>query len=72
MAFELADISYDAQARRAYVTLRETDEDGEEIVASITFAHQPPTPLPFAQIQKEIARKTGQILLQAGVELSRD
>ena len=38
MAFNLVDASYDAQAQRAYVLLRDTDEDGEEMVVSLTFS----------------------------------
>ena len=66
MAFTLVDASYDAEARRAYVLLRDTDEDGEEMVVSVTFAYWTFMPLPFGQIQKEIARKAGMILTQAG------
>jgi hypothetical protein len=69
MAFAVVDASYDAQAQRAYVLLRDTDEDGEELVVSATFSFRIFMPLPFGQIQKEIVRKAGKILLQAGSEL---
>jgi len=65
MAFKLVDASFDAQAQRAYVELRDTDEDGEEMVASVTFSFRTFMPLPIRQIQKEIVRKAGRILLQA-------
>ena len=65
MAFNLVDASYDAQAQRAYVLLRDTDEDGEEMVVSLTFSYRTFMPLPFKRIQKEIVRKAGKILLQA-------
>jgi len=47
MAFNLVDASYDAQAQRAYVLLRDTDEDGEEMVVSLTFSYRTFMPLPF-------------------------
>ena len=69
MAFNLVDASYDAQAQRAYVPLRDNDADGEEMVVSLTFSYRTFMPLPFRQIQKEIARKAGKILQQAAANL---
>jgi hypothetical protein len=69
MAFNLVDASYDAQAQRAYVLLRDTDEDGEEMVVSLTFSYRTFMPLPFRQIQKEIVHKAGKILQQAASNL---
>jgi hypothetical protein len=65
MAFRLVDASFDAQAQRAYVELRDTDEDGEEIVATVTFSFRTFMPLPIRHIQKEIVRKAGRVLLKA-------
>ena len=69
MAFNLVDASYDAQAQRAYVLLRDTDEEGEEMVVSLTFSYRTFMPLPFRQIQKEIVRKAGKILQMAASNL---
>jgi hypothetical protein len=45
--------------------LRDTDEDGEEIVATVTFSFRTFMPLPIRHIQKEIVRKAGRVLLKA-------
>jgi hypothetical protein len=57
MAFRLVNASFDAQAQRAYVELRDTDEDGEEIVATVTFSFRTFMPLPIRHIQKESCAK---------------
>ena len=69
MAFNLVDASYDAEGRRAYVLLRDTDEDGETMVVNVTFSYRTFMPLPFRQIQKEIVRKAGKILQMAASNL---
>ncbi len=67
MAFRLAQAKYDAHTQRAYVELRDDDEDGGEIIAVTIFSFCTTEALTKRRIEQEIVRKARHILRKAGV-----
>ncbi len=66
MALKLAQAKYDARTQRAYVELRDEDEDGGEIIAVTIFSFRSTQNLTKRQIEQEIVRKARHILKKAG------
>lgn len=67
MAFKLAQAKYDAHTQRAYVELRDEDEDGGEIVALAIFSFRSTESLTKRRIEQEIVRKARHVLRKAGL-----
>jgi hypothetical protein len=67
MAFKLAHAKYDAHTQRAYVELREDDEDGGEIIAVTIFSYPTTQNLTKRRIEQEIVRTARHILRKAGL-----
>jgi hypothetical protein len=67
MAFKLAQAKYDAHTQRAYVELRDDDEDGGDIIAVTIFSYRTTENLTKRQIEQEIVRKARHILRKAGL-----
>lgn len=66
MAFRLAQAKYDSHTQRAYVELRDDDEDGGEMVAVVVFSFRTTESLTKRRIEQEIVRKARHILRKAG------
>jgi hypothetical protein len=67
MAFKLAHAKHDPHTQRAYVELREDDEDGGEIIAVTIFSYRTTENLTKRRIEQEIVRKARHILRKAGL-----
>jgi hypothetical protein len=67
MAFKLAQAKYDSHTQRAYVELRDDDEDGGDIIAVTIFSYRTTENLTKRQIEQEIVRKARHILRKAGL-----
>ena len=65
VAFRLVHARYDRKTRRAYVELRDADDDGGEILASAIFSFRSSTTLTDRQIQQEIVRKARYVMKRA-------
>jgi hypothetical protein len=65
VAFRLVHARYDRKTRRAYVELRDADDDGGEILVSVIFSFRSTTTLTDRQIQQEIARKSRYVMKRA-------
>ncbi len=67
MAFRLAQAKYDSHTQRAYVELRDDDDDGGEIIAVAIFSYRTTENLTKRRIEQEIVRKARHILRKAGL-----
>jgi hypothetical protein len=67
MAFRLVHARYDRKTQRAYVELREPDDDGGEMLASAIFSFRTCTSLTSRQIEQEIVRKARHLLQRAAM-----
>ena len=65
LAFRLVHTRYDRQTGRAYVELRDTDEDGGEMFATAIFSLRTVMPLSNRQVEQEILRKARHLLRSA-------
>jgi hypothetical protein len=65
MAFRLVHTRYDHETERAYVELRDADDDGGEMLATAIFSFRTTEGLTNRQIEQEIARKARHILKRA-------
>ena len=65
VAFRLVHARYDRETRRAYVELRDADDDGGEILASAIFSFRSSTTLTDRQIRQEIVRKARHVMKRA-------
>jgi hypothetical protein len=63
MAFKL--VKYDRESERAYVELRDEDDDGGEILAVTIFSFRTTARLSKQQIEQDIVRKARHILKRA-------
>ena len=57
---------YDRDTERAYVELRDEDDDGGEILAVAVFSFRTTTRLSKQQIEQDIVRKARHLLKRAG------
>jgi hypothetical protein len=65
MAFKLIHAKYDRETERAYVELRDGDDDGGEILADTIFSCRTMARLSKQQIDQDIVRKARHILKRA-------
>ena len=65
LAFRLVHTRYDRQTGRAHVELRDTDEEGGEMIATAIFSLLTPKTLSNRQVEQEILRKTRHLLRSA-------
>jgi hypothetical protein len=68
MALHLARAQYDPRTCRAYVELRDKDQEGE-VIATVVFSFKTTELLSKRQIDQEIVRKARHILRKASVDL---
>jgi len=71
LAFRLVHTKYDRQTGRANVELRDTDEDGGEMIATATFSLRTVMPLSNRQVEQEILRKARHLLRSAAAAVQR-
>ncbi len=69
MAFKLIHAKYDRGTERAYVELRDEDDDGGEILAVTIFSFRTTARLSKQQIEQDIVRKARHILKRAAVSI---
>jgi hypothetical protein len=69
MAFKLIHAKYDRETERAYVELRDEDDDGGEILAVTIFSFRTTARLSKQQIEQDIVRKARHILKRAAVTI---
>src|SRR4029077_13818557 len=67
MAFKVVHAKYDRESERAYVELRDEDDDGGEILAVTIFSFRTTARLSQQQIEQDIVRKARHILKRAAV-----
>jgi hypothetical protein len=60
---------YDRETQRAYVELRDMDDDGGEILTVAVFSYRATTRLPRHRIEEEIVRKARHIFKKAALGL---
>jgi hypothetical protein len=65
MAFRLVHSQYDKVTKRAYVELREPDDDGGEILVSAVFTFRTTASLPKRQIEIDVLRKARHVFKRA-------
>jgi hypothetical protein len=69
VAFRLVHAQYDRQTQRAYVELRDMDDDGGEVLTVAVFSYRTSSRLPSRQIEEEIVRKARHIFKRAAFGL---
>jgi hypothetical protein len=69
VAFRLVHAQYDRETQRAYVELRDMNDDGGEILTVAVFSYRTATRLPRRQIEEEIVRKARHIFKKAALGL---
>jgi hypothetical protein len=60
---------YDRETQRAYVELREDDDDGGEILTVAIFSFRTTSRMPRRQIEEEIVRKARHTFRKAAIGL---
>jgi len=65
MAFRLVQTKYDRETERAYVELRDDDEDGGEMLAVAIFPLRTTAKLSKQQMEQDVLRKARYILKRA-------
>jgi len=69
VAFRLVHAQYDRETQRAYVELRDTDDDGGEILTVAVFSFRTTARLPRGQIEEDIVRKARHLFKKAALGL---
>lgn len=69
MTFRLVHAQYDRETQRAYVELRDDDDDGGEILTVAIFSFRTTSRMSRRQIEEEIVRKARHIFRRAATRL---
>ena len=69
MAFRLVHARYDRETERAYVELRDADDDGGEMLATAIFSFRTTARLSKTQIEQDFVRKARHIFRRAAQTL---
>jgi len=69
VAFRLVQAQYDRETQRAYVELRDIDDDGGEILTVAVFSYHTTSRLPRKRIEEEIERKARHLFKKAALGL---
>lgn len=70
MAFRLVHARYDRETERAYVELRDLDDDGGEMLATAIFSYRTTSPLSKREIEQDVVRKARHIFRRAAHTLN--
>ena len=65
MVFKLVHAKYDRETERAYVELRDEDEDGGDVLVVAIFSYRTTSRLSKAQIWQDIVRKARHMMKRA-------
>jgi hypothetical protein len=57
MAFTLAQARYDRKTKRAYVELRDADDDGDEMLATAIFSFRTKSSLSQREVEQDVLIK---------------
>ena len=69
MAFKLVHAKYDRETERAYVELRDEDDDGGDVLVVAISSYRTTARLPKAQIEQDIVRKARHMMKRAAVAI---
>ena len=69
MTFKLIHARYDRETERAYVELRDEDDDGGEVLAVAIFSFRTTARLSKQQIEQDIVRKARHVLKRAAAAI---
>lgn len=67
MTFRLVQAQYDRKTLRAYVELRDLDDDGGEVIAAAIFSFRSKTILSEPELKQDLYRKARHIMRRAAV-----
>jgi hypothetical protein len=70
MAFRLIQARYDRDSKRAYVELRDADDDGGEILATAIFSYRTTASLSKREVERDVVRKARHVFSRASVGLN--
>ncbi len=70
MAFRLVHARYDRETERAYVELRDLDDDGGEMLATAIFSYRTTSRLSKREIEQDMVRKARHIFRRASHTLN--
>jgi len=65
MVFKLVHARYDHETHRAYVELRDDDEDGGDAVAVAVFSYRRTGPISKQELERELTTKARHVLKRA-------
>ena len=65
MVFKLVHAKYDRETERAYVEVRDEDEDGGDVLVVAIFSYRTTSRLSKAQIEQDIVRKARHMMKRA-------
>jgi len=65
MVFKLVHAKYDRETERAYVELRDEDDDGGDVLVVAISSYRTTARLPKAQIEQDIVRKARHMMKRA-------
>jgi hypothetical protein len=69
MAFRLVNAQYARETQRAYVELREPDDDGGEVIVTAIFSFRSKSMYSQRELERDLARKARHMLRKASVGL---
>jgi hypothetical protein len=69
VTFRLLHAQYDRETQRAYVELRDDDDDGGEVLAVAIFSFRTTSRMAMRQIEEDIVRKARHMFKKAAVGL---
>ena len=69
MAFKLVHAKYDRETERAYVELRDEDDDGGDVLVVAILSYRTTARLSKAQIEQDIVRKARHMMKRAAVAI---
>jgi hypothetical protein len=67
MAFKLVHARYDEESKRAYVELRDSDDDGGEMIATAVFSFRTRARLSKREIEQDVVRKAKYLFTEAAI-----
>jgi len=67
MAFKLLHARYDGKSKRAYVELRDADDDGGEMVAVAVFSFRTTARLSKREVEQDVIRKAKYLFNRAAI-----
>jgi hypothetical protein len=69
MTFRLVQAQFDQKSRRAYVELRDDDDDGGEMIVSAIFSYRRTSIISKRALEQDLATKARHLMRRASVAL---